>query len=192
MDLSNSLYRDGDKIVLEGEADQVPGSEENGDIVFHLEEKEHPTFERAGADLSATIDVTLAEALTGFSRVVLKHLDGRGIELTYPKTKGEILRPDQVLKVPNEGMPLKRSDARGNLYLRANIKFPEGKWAPDAAAVKKLQEILPKPDPPIQADPVDEVDYDPKGNFGEFGSTDGGSAWEDDDDEPQTAQCATQ
>ncbi|KAH1289352.1 hypothetical protein KXX11_001256, partial [Aspergillus fumigatus] len=60
--------KEGDKIVLEGEADQAPG-QEPGDIVFHIVEEEHPVFRRAGADLTANIDVTLAEALTGFSRV---------------------------------------------------------------------------------------------------------------------------
>ncbi|OOF91687.1 hypothetical protein ASPCADRAFT_211042 [Aspergillus carbonarius ITEM 5010] len=186
--------REGDKIILEGEADQVPG-QEPGDIVFHLVEEEHSTFRRAGADLTATIDVTLAEALTGFSRVVVKHLDGRGIEIQHPKTPGEVLSPGQVLKVPGEGMPIKRGDARGDLYLVVNIKFPDAKWKPNAAVLEQLRDILPKPDTPIQADTVDEVEFDPKGSLDDFGAHDpeGGSAWEDDDDEGETtAQCATQ
>lgn len=178
--------------MLEGEADQVPG-QEPGDIVFHIIEADHPTFRRAGADLTATIDVTLAEALAGFSRVVVKHLDGRGIELTHPKVKGEVLSPGQVLKVPGEGMPLKRSDGRGDLYLVVNVKFPDEKWKPSAAVLENLKEMLPKPDPTIQVDTVDEVDYDPKADLEEFGAGDphGGSGWEDEDDEPH-AQCATQ
>lgn len=172
----------------------MPG-QEPGDIVFHIVEADHPTFSRAGSDLTATIDVTLAEALTGFSRVVVKHLDGRGIELTHPKVKGEVLSPGQVLKVPGEGMTMKRSDARGDLYLVVNVKFPDEKWKPSAAVLEKLKEMLPKPDPPIQADTVDEVDYDPKASLDEFGAGDplGGSGWEDEDEEdgPQ-AQCTTQ
>ncbi|KAF9892514.1 hypothetical protein FE257_001623 [Aspergillus nanangensis] len=185
--------REGDKIVLEGEADQVP-DQEPGDIIFHLVEIDHPTFERAGADLMATIDVTVAEALTGFSRVVIKHLDGRGIELKHPTKSCGVLSHGQVLRVPGEGMPIKRSDARGDLYLNVNIKFPDDKWKPSPAVLEKLKEMLPKPDPLIQADTVDEVDYDPKSNLDAFGANDpaGGSAWEDDDDEGETAQCATQ
>ncbi|KAL4893434.1 hypothetical protein BDV59DRAFT_201634 [Aspergillus ambiguus] len=185
--------REGDKIVLEGEADQVP-DQEPGDIVFHLVEEEHPTFTRAGADLKATIDITLAEALTGFSRVVVKHLDGRGVEIKHPMKPGQVLSPGQVLKVPGEGMPIKRSDSRGDLYLIVNIKFPDEAWKPSPAVLEKLKEMLPKPAPLIQADTVDEVEYNPKGNMDEFGTNDpqGGSAWEDDDDEGETAQCATQ
>lgn len=70
--------RQGDKIVLQGEADQVP-DQEPGDIIFELKETDHDTFARAGADLASDIEITLAEALAGFSRVVLTHLDGRGI-----------------------------------------------------------------------------------------------------------------
>ena len=178
--------------MLEGEADQVP-DQEPGDIVFKIVEEEHPVFARAGSDLQTTIDVTLAESLTGFSRVVLKHLDGRGIELNHPITPGAILSPGQVLKVPGEGMPMKRTDARGDLYLVVDVKFPDSNWNPTPAMIEKLKEILPKPEAPIVASPVDEVTYDPKGSIDDFGAQDGdgGSGWEDEeDDEP--AQCAAQ
>ncbi|KAJ5098131.1 hypothetical protein N7532_005132 [Penicillium argentinense] len=183
--------REGDKIVLEGEADQVP-DQEPGDIVFRLVQEEHEVFDRAGADLRATIDVTVAEALTGFSRVVIKHLDGRGIELTHPA--GKVLTPGQVLKVSGEGMPIKRSDSKGDLYLVVNVKFPEENWRPSPEMLEKLKETLPSPDAPIEATPVDEVHYDANGNMEEFGARDaqGGSAWVDDDDEEEPAQCAAQ
>lgn len=179
---------------MEGEADQKP-DQEPGDIVFRIVEEDHAVFTRAGADLKATIDVTLAEALTGFSRVVVKHLDGRGIEVHHPKTPGAVLSPGQVLQIPGEGMPIKRSDSRGDLYLTVNIQFPGDKWNPSPAVLEKLREILPKPGPRIEASPVDEVDYDPKGKIEDFGSNDpqGGSAWEDEDeDEEPSVQCATQ
>ena len=180
--------------MLEAEADQRPG-QEPGDIVFRIVEEDHPTFHRSGADLTATINVTLAESLTGFTRVVLKHLDGRGIEISHPKTKGEVLSPEQVLKVPGEGMPIQRSDARGDLYLVVNVQFPDEKWKPSPAVLEKLREILPKPGPPIEADPVDEVDYDPKASIEEIGARDprGESGWTDgDEDDIPQAQCATQ
>ncbi|KAJ5947274.1 DnaJ protein [Penicillium verhagenii] len=184
--------REGEKIVLEGEADQIPGRE-HGDIVFRLIQNEHEVFDRSGADLRAAINVTLAEALTGFHRVVLKHLDGRGIEIKHPA--GSILQPNQILTVRGEGMPIKRTDSRGDLYLLVNIVFPENDWKPTLEALEKLQELLPKPEAPIEAATVDEVEFDAQGNMEEFGARDhnGGSAWQDEeeeDDEP--AQCAPQ
>jgi len=177
--------------VLEGEADQVP-DQEPGDIIFRLVQEEHEVFDRAGADLRASFDVTVAEALTGFSRVVIKHLDGRGIEITHPA--GKVLSPGQVLKVSGEGMPIKRSDSKGDLYLVVNVKFPEENWRPSPEMIEKLKQVLPSPEPAITAETVDEVDFDPKGNMEEFGAQDGqgGSAWVDDDDDEEPAQCAAQ
>ena len=149
--------REGERITLEGEADQVP-NQIPGDIVFTLVEEEHDIFQRAGDDLSAELNVTLAEALTGFSRVVLKHLDGRGISLTHPR--GKVLEPGQILKVQGEGMPLKKSDAKGDLYLVVKIEFPEAGFTEDPAAFTQLLNILPNDPPVIEATETDEVDFD--------------------------------
>lgn len=150
--------REGEKIVLEGEADQVP-DQTPGDIVFTIAEEEHDIFQRAGDDLSAELNVTLGEALCGFSRVVLKHLDGRGIHINHPQ--GKVLRPGQTLKVEGEGMPLKKSDAKGDLYLVVNIEFPENDWTKDAATFASLKKILPESElPTIEATEIDDVEFD--------------------------------
>ena len=190
-----SISRDGDKIVLQGEADQSP-DQEPGDIVFVLEEKEHHIFKRSGADLKAGFKVTLAEALCGFSRTVIKHLDGRGLHMNHKKPQGGVLKPMQVIKIPNEGMPIKKSDRKGDLYLTVAIKFPEDDWLQDEKVTSKLQELLPKPGYPIKADTVDEVEYNAEADLDDFGSTDrghGDSAWEDEDDDGEEGpQCAQQ
>lgn len=188
------LNRDGDRIVLEGEADQVP-DQQPGDIVFNLVEVEHETFRRAGADLSAQMDITLAESLCGFSRIVVKHLDGRGIRLNHPQSKGHVLKPGQVIKVAGEGMPYKKSDLKGDLYLVVYVKFPEDGWLQDDVMVTKLRELLPKLETPILADTVDEVEYDETASLEDFGDGDDaqGGAWVDDDDEESgQPQCAQQ
>lgn len=184
--------REGEKIVLEGESDQVPGASEPGDIIFHLAELPHEVFQRAGSDLSAKLEITLAEALTGFHRVVLKHLDGRGIEMNHPNEPGKVLRPGQYLKVTGEGMPHKKTDAKGDLYLIVDILFPEDGFLSDPAAIEQLQKLLPGPAPVIKTDEVDEVEFDDDADIEEFGHGEGGAdEWEDEDGEGQP-QCATQ
>ncbi|OAL36081.1 hypothetical protein AYO20_04743 [Fonsecaea nubica] len=183
--------REGDQIKLEGEADQVPGAEQTGDIIFHLVEQPHEVFQRTGNDLSAKLDITLAEALTGFHRVVLKHLDGRGIELRHPQEPGQILRPGEVLKIHGEGMPLKKSDAKGDLYLVVEIAFPEdGFFLDKPEALEQLQKLLPGPEPPIEAEETDEVSFE-VADIDEIGGQEAQGAWEDEDG-PQGAQCQTQ
>ena len=147
----------GERIILGGEADQHP-DQIPGDIIFTIVEEPHEKFTRIGHDLSAELDITLSEALYGFSRVVLTHLDGRGVHVSRPR--GEILKPDQALKVSGEGMPLKKGDEKGDLYLIVKIEFPEDNWLKSEKEWEALRKLLPPPRPPIVADEVDEVEYD--------------------------------
>lgn len=190
--------REGEKIVLAGEADQHP-DQEAGDIVFHLVEVPHKTFKRAGSDLAADLEITLGEALTGFNRVVVTHLDGRGIQLNVAQPDGQIMKPDQILRVEGEGMPVKKSDAKGDLYLIVRIKFPEDGWIKDQATVDKLRDLLPPPEMSSAAKPdvVDDVEFEADVSIedfgGESGDPRGGAEWEDEDaDEAAGAQCAQQ
>ena len=167
--------------------------QEPGDIVFTLVQTEHKVFDRKGADLCATIEVTLAEALGGFARVVIKHLDGRGIYIRHPQPAARVLKPNQVIKILGEGMPHKKSDLKGNLYLIVDIKFPDYAWLEQTQALAKLKEILPKPDDPIQADIIDDVEYDESANLDDFeGGEADGEDWEDEEGEGSGPQCQQQ
>ncbi|KAL8735946.1 MAG: hypothetical protein Q9166_000508 [cf. Caloplaca sp. 2 TL-2023] len=183
--------KDGDQIVLEGEADQLPG-QEPGSIIFGLVETEHSTFRRAGPDLAAEVHINLNEALCGFSRVLIKHLDGRGIHVKNPQKSSGLLKPKSVIKVPGEGMPYKKSELRGDLYLIVNVDFPESEWLKQDQRIEKLKELLPKPRDSIQAETVDEVDYEENANLDSFGTGNEGDQWEDENEEdggqPQCAQ----
>jgi DnaJ homolog subfamily A member 2 len=196
--------REGEKIVLQGEADQDPDDTEPGDIIFELVEEQHKTFHRAGADLQAQLDISLSEALTGFNRVVLTHLDGRGISLKVNQPNGKVLRPDQILKIPGEGMPYKRSDTKGDLYLTVNVIFPEDGWLKDQAAVDAVRAVLPQKDIDAERDAkpgetpevVDEVEFEEVDDLDGFGAGSddprAGGEWEDDEDGAGGAQCAQQ
>ncbi|KAL9030379.1 MAG: hypothetical protein Q9196_001487 [Gyalolechia fulgens] len=184
--------KEGDKIVLEGEADQLP-DQEPGDIVFNLVETEHSTFRRSGPDLLAETHIDLSEALCGFSRILVKHLDGRGIHVKHPQHGHSSLKPGSIIKVTGEGMPHKKSDLRGDLYLIVKVDFPDSEWLNQGQRIEKLKDLLPKPGNPIHAETVDEVEYEQKANLEEFGAGDRGDQWEDEDDEQSgQPQCAQQ
>ncbi|KAI4290475.1 MAG: hypothetical protein L6R35_000258 [Caloplaca aegaea] len=185
--------KEGDKIKIEGEADQLP-DQEPGDIVFNLVEAEHKTFQRAGPDLMAKVNIDLSEALCGFSRILVKHLDGRGIYVKHPRHGRGSLKTGSIIKVAGEGMPHKKSDLRGDLYLLIDVDFPDEDWLRKDQHVEKLQALLPKPGNPIQAETVDEVDYTEDVNLDKFGGEgDQGEQWEDEDDEDNSQpQCAQQ
>lgn len=61
-----------------------------GDIVFVLQQKEHPKFKRKGDDLFVEHTLSLTEALCGF-QFILTHLDGR--QLLIKSNPGEVVKP---------------------------------------------------------------------------------------------------
>lgn len=61
-----------------------------GDIVFVLQQKEHPKFKRKGEDLFYEHTLSLTEALCGF-QFALTHLDGR--QLLIKSNPGEVVKP---------------------------------------------------------------------------------------------------
>lgn len=98
-----------------------------GDVTFVLKLRPHDSFERSSNDLLAHVKVTLSEALFGFSRVLVTHLDGRGIKVTRPS--GKVIKPQDAIILKGEGMPLyKHSSQKGDLYVIFDVEFPTEQW----------------------------------------------------------------
>lgn len=129
--------QNGQKITFPGEADEAPDTV-TGDIVFVLQQKEHPKFKRKGEDLFVDHTLTLTEALCGF-QFILTHLDGR--QLLIKSNPGEVVKPDQFKAINEEGMPMyQRPFMRGKLYIHFIVEFPDS-LSPDQ--VKALEAIFP-------------------------------------------------
>lgn len=113
---------EGQKIVLSGEGDIVPGTTP-GDTILVITEKKHPVFTRQGCDLVMTKKINLVEALSGLSFIV-NTLDGRKIQVqTKP---GECIQPDATMQVQEEGMPIYRQPfTKGCLFIKFQVQFPE-------------------------------------------------------------------
>ena len=96
-----------------------PGVPEAGDLIFQLSLQEDPSFSLNGLDLLCTCRLTLSEALLGFDRTVLTHLDGRQIRVE--RRAGTITRPGDVQRVRGEGMMTQGDRGeRGDLYIRVS------------------------------------------------------------------------
>ncbi|KAF9912807.1 hypothetical protein EC991_008669 [Linnemannia zychae] len=128
-------WKAGTKIRFPREGDEYP----NGaiqDIVFTLEEKPHPVFTRRGDDLVMELDLTLLEALTGFSKVV-KTLDGRSLPVSASSSR--IVQPGQEERFPGEGMPIsKKPGQKGDLIVKFAVKFPTTLTAAQKSELKKI------------------------------------------------------
>lgn len=181
------------KVVFTGEADEKPG-ETPGDVIFIIEQQEHPVFRRRGNDLFINKTITLYEALTGFS-FVIKHLDGR--TLLTKNSPGEITKPNTMLAVKDEGMPTHKNPfVKGHLFVQFDVQFPPD-FSIEHKQARELAKLLPTPNNP----PVDEndaelehhftVQMEPRSTHARGGSD--GEAYHEDEEEPEPkVQCRQQ
>lgn len=96
----------GMKIEFRGEGDQMPGALP-GDVVFIIDQKPHPRFERKGDHLFYQAKIDLVTALTG-GAVNIEHLDDRWITAELPERK--VIKtgpssPPHCLPPPPTGLP---------------------------------------------------------------------------------------
>mmetsp|Transcript_11562 Transcript_11562/g.26465 ORF Transcript_11562/g.26465 Transcript_11562/m.26465 type:complete len:424 (-) Transcript_11562:573-1844(-) len=182
------------KITFAGEADQKPGMLP-GDVVFVVQQKEHPRFIRKGDDLLMQQRIKLVEALCG-CHFVVEHLDKRNLVV---KTKdGELIRPGDVKTIEDEGMPMHKNPfVKGKLYVKFEIEFPDnGSISPEH--VKALIGALPSaPSIPPHNEAEEVVMHDADiSNLGKGTGHGRTGAYDEDDDEDmrggQRVQCAHQ
>jgi len=176
--------KSGHKIKFSGEADEIPGTIP-GDVVIVVQAKEHERFKRKGADLVETIDLTLTEALCGFTKVIT-HLDGRTLQVNVPA--GQVTPHQNVKMIKNEGMPFHGSPfTKGRLFLVFNVKFP--KKLP-INIVESLKAALPEPPTAMVSEDdeecgMEDVDIN---QFGQGEGTGPTNAYDEDDEENDGAQ----
>ncbi|KAK7032870.1 DNAj-like protein subfamily a member 2-like protein [Favolaschia claudopus] len=133
---------DKQRIILAGAGDEEPGTPA-GDVIFVLRLTPHESFERSGNDLLTNVTITLSEALFGFSRILITHLDGRGIQVTSPP--GKIIKPSDTIILRGEGMPVhKQPNNKGDLYLTFTIEMPDEEWLKTVDQKTLLSLIPPK------------------------------------------------
>ncbi|XP_076946970.1 dnaJ protein homolog [Bidens hawaiensis] len=129
--------QNGQKITFPEAADEAPDTL-TGDIVFVLQQKEHPRFKRKGDDLFVEHTLSLTEALCGF-QFVMTHLDNR--QLLIKSQPGEVVKPDQFKAINDEGMPMyQRPLMKGKLYIHFTVEFPDS-LSPEQC--KALEAVLP-------------------------------------------------
>ncbi|KAI0370384.1 DnaJ-domain-containing protein [Pilatotrama ljubarskyi] len=180
---------DRQRIVLAGAGDEEPGIPP-GDVIFTLKTRHHESFERSGNDLLTTVHITLSEALLGFSRILITHLDGRGVHVTSPP--GKIIKPGDSIILRGEGMPIyKTPDHKGNLYVMLEIDMPDESWL-KTIDTKALAGLLPPKKDEMDPKPaiVDEVPFE-ESDIVDFGGDDE-EDWEDEDDDGMEPECRTQ
>ncbi|KAG0075366.1 hypothetical protein BGZ92_002933 [Podila epicladia] len=121
-------WKAGTKIRFPREGDEFPNGEIQ-DIVFTIEEKPHPLFTRRGDDLVLELELSLLEALTGFSKTV-KTLDGR----TLPVSASIAL----ALSNLDRRSVTQKPGQKGDLIVKFVVKFPKTLTSAQKEGLKKI------------------------------------------------------
>ena len=125
---------DDNEIILLREKGNVVNDEIKGDIKLFVKIENTTQFERKGLDLIIKKQISLKDALCGFS-FELKYVNGK--VYTLNNNSGSIIPPEYIKTIPNMG--LTREGHTGNLLIHFQVQFPEKLTEQQ---IKSLKEIL--------------------------------------------------
>jgi molecular chaperone DnaJ len=121
------------RLVGEGEAgdEGMPG----GDLYVVTRVRKHPFFEREENDLVCQIGISSTQAALG-ARVEIPTLDGSEV-LKIPAGT----QPGETFKLKGKGVPDISGRRRGDLFVRVQVKTPEGLSKEQRTLLAKLAEL---------------------------------------------------
>jgi molecular chaperone DnaJ len=108
----------GTRLRVGGEGEPGPNGGPAGDLYVVLEVKEHPFFERRGADLYCTIPLTVAQAALG-TELQVPGLNGEE-KLKIP----EGTQSGAVFRIRGKGLADPRGGGNGDLYYHVRVLTP--------------------------------------------------------------------
>ncbi len=111
---------DGTRIRLAGEGDAGMRGGPNGDLYIFLSIKDHPLFEREGPNLHCRMPISLTTAALG-GEVEVPTLAGTKAKLKVP----EGTQSGRQFRLRGIGMPILRSDQRGDMFVHAQVETPQ-------------------------------------------------------------------
>ena len=108
----------GTRLRVSGEGEPGPNGGPAGDLYVVLEVREHPFFERRGADLYCTIPVSIAQATLG-TELQVPGLNGEE-KLKIP----EGTQSGAVFRIKGRGLADPRGGGKGDLYYHVRVLTP--------------------------------------------------------------------
>ena len=125
---------DDKEIIILKEKGNIINESCKGDVKIFIKIDNTSDFKRNGLDLILEKDITLKEALCGFS-FELKYINGK--TYTINNTIGNIIKPEYKKVIPNMG--LEREQHKGCIIINFHVIFPE---TMDIEILEKIKEII--------------------------------------------------
>lgn len=130
----------GDSLIFSNECSDDPNFLEPGDVhIFFQEADESLDIKRDGINLTASCTISFTQSILGTTYKVKNHPKYKDeFEITIPKgTMNE-----QVIVVPNEGMPKRNTKQFGNFLLKVNVVISDFEKKLLETHEKELHEIF--------------------------------------------------
>lgn len=125
---------DDGEIIIEREKGNVLNETTKGDVKIAVKIENKTAFKRMGLDLILEKNISLKDALCGFS-FEIEYIGGKSYTLN--NGKGNIIPPEYKKVYP--GMGLTRGEHKGNMIIHFHLDFPE-KLTEEQ--ISKLQSVL--------------------------------------------------
>jgi molecular chaperone DnaJ len=108
----------GTRLRVQGEGEPGPNGGPTGDLYVVLEVKEHPFFERRGADLYCTIPISIAQAALGAELQVPGLAGDEKLKIPEGTESGAVFR------VRGQGLADPHGGGKGDLYYHVRVLTP--------------------------------------------------------------------
>lgn len=126
---------EGSVLRLAGQGMPGPPGKPCGDLHLTVHSARHPLFERDGSDLWGHLPLDVADAALG-TIVELPTLDGTASVRVPAGTQS-----DSVLRLAGKGLPRADTSARGDLFVRIQLRVPEQLSVEERRLFGQLREL---------------------------------------------------
>jgi len=132
------------RLRITGEGEPGMNGGPPGDLYVVLEVKEHPFFERRGADLYCTVPITIAQAALG-TEILVPALGGEE-RVKVP----EGTQTGSIFRVRGKGLPDPHGGGKGDLYVNVRVATPTKLSREQRRLLQELGETLPAENRPAE------------------------------------------
>jgi molecular chaperone DnaJ len=124
------------RMRVSGEGEPGPNGGPPGDLYIVLEVKDHPFFERRGADLYCTIPISVVQAALG-TEIRVPGLNGE-----ERVTIAEGTQTGSIIRLKGKGLPDPHGGGKGDLYINVRVMTPAKLTRDQRRLLQQLGETL--------------------------------------------------
>ena len=132
------------RVRVPGEGEPGINGGPPGDLYIVLETKDHPFFERRGADLYCTIPISVTQAALG-AEILVPALNADE-KLTIP----EGTQTGAILRLKGKGLPDPHGGGKGDLYVHVRVMTPTKLTRDQRKLLQELGGMLPAENRPAE------------------------------------------